>query len=122
LNPPVVLVLGLIGLALYILVSGSLFQTIITIMIAVFVVVVLVVGLLASSAIANAKASRAEKKEQEKKEREERQKLALRKDLEQLACSSASHKVSVSALPKERRSVALRFQALKSQVCKPFAR
>lgn len=122
LNPPVLLTLAAIAFGLYQLLSQSLFQIILTVMIAVFLAVVLIVGVLATEKAASKREARALKREQEAKERKERQQAELRKDLEQLACSNASREVSVSALPRERRTVALRFQALKSQVCKPFAR
>jgi hypothetical protein len=121
-NPPAALILGAIGVALYGVLSSSLFEIITIAGGSIFVAIVVIVGVLASSAIATKKASRAKKKKQEKKEAEERQKLALRKDLEQLACSNASREIKLSALPKERRTVSLRFQAVKAGVCKPFAR
>lgn len=122
LNPPVVLVLGAVAFVLYLLLSRSLWETIVTIIGAIFVVVVVAIGVLASGAIADKKAARAKQREREEKEAKERQKETLRKELEQLACSTASREVKISALPKERRTVHLRFQAFKASVCKPFAR
>ncbi len=122
LNPLVVLSIVAIGIALYVLLSASLFQLIMIVVVSLFIVTALIIGILASDRIAQAKESHTKRIEREEEERKERQKLALRKDLEQLACTSASRMVSVSALPRERQTVALRFQAFKSQVCKPFAR
>lgn len=45
----------------------------------------------------------------------------LYRDLEQLACDNRPRTASLDALPKERRSVTLRYQAFKAKVCKPFA-
>lgn len=120
-NPPVVLALAAIAFGLYLLLSTALFHLIVGIIGGLFLSIVLIVGVLASEAAANNRATRALRREQEAKERKERREALLRKDLEQLACSSASRDVSISALPKERRTVALRFQALKVKVCKPFA-
>jgi hypothetical protein len=119
LNPPVLLLMAGIAFGLYLTLSQSLFQIILAIVIVVFATVLLLIGALAGEGKREARALR---REQEAQERKERQQAELRKELEQLACSSASREVSVSALPRERRTVALRFQALKSQVCKPFAR
>jgi hypothetical protein len=47
---------------------------------------------------------------------------ATKRALEQMICSAASSSVSVSALPQEKRTIRLRFQATKQKVCKPFAR
>jgi hypothetical protein len=44
------------------------------------------------------------------------------RELEQLACSGVSREVSLSALPRNRRTVVLRFQNVKAKVCRPFAR
>jgi hypothetical protein len=63
--------------------------------------------------------------EQRAKEREEeakRAREALNRELELLACSGASREVKLSALPRSRRTVTLRFYDLKSKVCRPFAK
>lgn len=61
-------------------------------------------------------------RQRDKTERSVRAKEVLRRDLEQLTCSTASRQVKVSALPKEHQTIHLRFQDLKSKVCRPFAR
>ena len=62
-----------------------------------------------------------EASEKAKKAEQKRRDEEFAKELEQLSCSNASREVSVAALPKERQTVYLRFQNLKSKVCRPFA-
>lgn len=47
---------------------------------------------------------------------------ATRRELEQMVCTQASTKVAVEALPKEKRTFRLHYQATKSKVCRPFVR
>ena len=46
---------------------------------------------------------------------------AFRQELELLSCTDRPQPTKLSDLPKERRTVRLRFLDLKSKVCKPFA-
>jgi hypothetical protein len=50
------------------------------------------------------------------------QKEKLKQDLEFLTCGNAPLALTVSALPKEKQTLKLRFFDLKARVCKPFAR
>jgi|GEM_PF-3526356 len=50
-----------------------------------------------------------------------REREALEASLRELSCSHSSSEVSIAALPKERRTVVLRYEDLKARVCKPFA-
>lgn len=121
-TPPVVVALSAIGSVLY-LVFGSVLLLLCGVAAAfVIATVILVVSLL----LGDETSQRAEKKAAAKAEaiaqlRKEGQEQ-LKRELEQLACTSASREVSISALPKERRTVVLRFQDLKSKVCRPYAR
>lgn len=40
---------------------------------------------------------------------------------EEISCPGVAQEASIAALPKKRRTVSLRFHALKRRVCKPFA-
>jgi len=40
---------------------------------------------------------------------------------EEIACPGVAREASIAALPKKRRTISLRFHALKRRVCKPFA-
>ncbi len=66
-------------------------------------------------------AKQQKKYERRAKEREQNE-ARLSRELELLACSNnQSHEVKLSALPKERRTVSLRFADTKAKVCRPFA-
>jgi hypothetical protein len=59
-------------------------------------------------------------------EEENRQKAVARKQkfegtINKLLCETTPFEVAVSALPKERQTIRLRFQAIKAKVCRPFA-
>lgn len=47
--------------------------------------------------------------------------LLYENDMRFVACTGAPLEAKVTALPKERRTVHLRFQELKAKVCRPFA-
>jgi hypothetical protein len=79
------------------------------------VVLAVIVAIVASGPAKNWFAERRELREKAEEE-------VLSHELELLACTSQSREVSLRALPKERRTITLRFQALKANVCKPFAR
>jgi hypothetical protein len=81
----------------------------------------LIVALIASGPAKRKFEERRIRHKKEEEDLEQREKEALRKDLELLACSNQSSEVSLKALPRERRTVVLRFHALKASVCKPFA-
>jgi hypothetical protein len=46
----------------------------------------------------------------------------LERELERMACTTGAMPVSVGALPKDKQTFSLRFQATKKKVCRPFAR
>lgn len=48
--------------------------------------------------------------------------MALERELAVMACTDASRRVSLDALPKEKQTFKLRMQAHKSKSCKPIAR
>ena len=121
-NPPAVVVSTLAGLVLYHF-FGSVLFIILGVMTAFLIgLVILVVGVIVGGSIPQYNLRRSEKKKLEAKEASRYARVSLRRDLELLACDGRSREVRVSALPKGRRTVVLRFQDLKSKVCRPFAR
>ena len=120
-NPPTVVFSTLIGWMFYLFV-GSVLPIIIgfawTFVLGLLMVIF---GSLAAGPISrlNERREIAFRKMREEMQRQAREEL--RKELEQLACSNASREVSLSALPRDRRTVVLRFQNVKAKVCRPFA-
>ena len=125
-NPPVIVAFALIGLALKL--AFGLYASM-ALVVAEFALVPLALGLivlisafLARGPLSRYNERRAKEREAELKATRKRYREQLDRERELLACSSASREVSVSALPKGHRTVRLRFQDLKSQVCRPFAK
>jgi hypothetical protein len=121
-NPPVVAIFGIIGLTLYLTIGPLLFLILGLGAAFALGLLILIINIAAKGPLARMAADYKVKSERLAKEEEKRNREAFQKELEQLSCTSASRDVSLSALPKERRTVALRFQALKVKVCRPFAR
>lgn len=63
-----------------------------------------------------------EEKELEEAEKRRRKEEQLRAELEQLLACDGEFVPRLSALPKEKQTIYLRFQDLKAKVCKPYAR
>lgn len=120
-NPPVVVFFTAVGFGCYLL-WGSLTFLYLGVA-AAFIIAVIgcIVAVLFEGPVASFVEKHTEKRARDREEQERLDRESLRKELEQLACSSASREVSLSALPKERRTVYLRYQNLKSKVCRPFA-
>jgi hypothetical protein len=59
---------------------------------------------------------------EEKKKKKEAEMKKFEKVYAPLVCAGVPRKPELSALPPERRTIRLRFFALKQKVCKPFAR
>lgn len=123
-SPPVVALLSVIGVVLYLIFDAKLF--IYAGVGAAFVIGVLfLIGSLFSPLFSPIKSyfdNRADERRRKQREATEKRAEMLRHDLELLACDGRTRDVSVSSLPKSRRTVGLRFQETKSKVCRPFAR
>jgi len=55
---------------------------------------------------------------------EEKEKENLKKkyrEYQELSCPGFAQEAKISALPKHRQTISLRFHAVKKKVCKPFA-
>jgi len=61
------------------------------------------------------------KTEQKLKKKNELLRQRQNRELEQMACCLLPEEISYATLPKEKKTVHLRFQHLKSTVCRPFA-
>lgn len=117
-NPPAILGAALVGLAFSIL-----FNTMLYLVLAVSAVFLLGLLIVVATLLAKGPVSRLRKKMEEKGDQLlEQQKEALTLELEQLTCNGQVPKPSLAALPRGRRTVALRYDHLKAKVCKPFAR
>lgn len=57
-----------------------------------------------------------------KAERRERERLAWLEEVEEIACSGIVKHADLGELAFKRRSVSLRFRAVKAKVCRPYAR
>ncbi len=121
-NPPMVVVFGLIGLTLYLTLGPLVFLFLGLGSVFVAGLLISIINIAAKGPLARMAADVKVRRERMEEEQKKRDREELRKELEQLACTSAAREVSLSALPKERRTIALRFQAIKVKVCRPFAR
>jgi hypothetical protein len=63
---------------------------------------------------------RTDRQEAQKQLRRQARKQIVR-ELRQLGCDLAPKEVSLKALPRQKQTVYLRFNALKAQICRPFA-
>jgi hypothetical protein len=88
----------------------------------VFLAVVIIYLLNKSgSTSASRRFGRMRKTEQKLKKKNELLRQRQNRELEQIACYLLPEEISYATLPKEKKTVHLRFQHLKSTVCRPFA-
>lgn len=66
--------------------------------------------------------TRRKQRKQREKEHREAELKALERELSVMACQPTSEMVSLDALPKNKRTLRLRFQDTKRKVCRPIAR
>lgn len=117
LNPPVLLAVTALGLVMSYIFSNVLLLVLPLLAVAVVALAIVVVYGFTRDAISR----RAANKEKEKELQREEHRQALSRELELLTCNSQSREASLAALPRERRTVKLRYRHYKAMVCKPFA-
>jgi hypothetical protein len=120
-NPPVILGCVVTGLIIYWSV-GTLLPLILAVAVPFAIgFMIVLIGYLAKGPITRWSKRMREALEQQQEEQRKRAREALNRQLEQLACSSDNQPASISALPRRRRTVVLRYQQAKAKVCRPFA-
>lgn len=117
-NPPVILSAALVGGVLSIFADTMLYIVLAVMAVFVLGLLTLVVTLIARGPISRYR----EGQEKEREQLRQQQKEALTQELELLACNGQPREPSLSALPRGQRTVKLRYDRLKTRVCKPFAR
>jgi hypothetical protein len=65
---------------------------------------------------------RGRKRAKRRQKQQETERGRMFKELEAMTCTTGATKATLDALPSEKRTLVLRFNALKGAVCKPFAR
>lgn len=116
-NPPAIAAFTVMGVVLWLALNRLAFLIIGVAAAFVLAALSLIIGYLARGPIARYNERGRERREKERMEAEARHQAWL----DELACGLEVRRATYEALPRERRTVALRYQHVKAKVCKPFA-
>jgi hypothetical protein len=122
LNPPAIMSLLLAGAVLSLMLNSLLF-IVLGLVIGLVLGLLILIGVVLTEPLTRKRKELAQQRKKEEEVRRALRREQLSRELELLACNGGgSREASVSALPRGRRTVVLRYQGFKARVCRPFAR